>query len=297
MSDEVIFEREKGRTDLLSSLVLKIIACVLMTLDHVALFFIESGYPNYDTAYYVLRAIGKCCFPIFVFLAIEAVYKSKNIRNYLLRLGICAFALDGFGYIVGAIYGLSVASNPMIGNAFMDMFLGALCVYLLKRKDWWSLLAAVPVALSVLADYSINSDWGTIFKADWGFYSMVMFILCFVARELSSFWAHKKADDDGVEYEVYAKQEFFYMKAFQAVAVFLTGAIFYLIYRIDNTSWLVPNEFVPIGSYSLLGGLIILLYSGDKGYGRKWVRNSFYVYYPLHIAVLGLISLYCGVLA
>ncbi len=297
MSDEVLFEREKGKTDLLSSLVLKIIAVVLMTLDHVAYFFIDSGYPNYDTLYYVLRAIGKCCFPIFVFLAIEGVYKTKNIRNYLLRLGICALALDAFGYIIGAIYDISVISNPMIGNAFMDMFLGALCVYLLKRKDWFSLIAAVPITISVLADYSIGGTWGTIFKADWGFYSMVMFILCFVARELSSWYAKNKANQDGVEYEVYAKQEFFYMKAFQAVAVFLTGTIFYLIYRIDNTSWLVPNEFVPIGSYSILGALIFLFYSGDKGYSNKAIQYSFYAYYPLHIVILGLLSLSFGVLA
>ncbi len=297
MSDEVVFEREKGKTDLLSSLVLKIIATVLMTVDHVAMFFIESGYPNYDTLYYVLRAIGKCCFPVFVFLTIEGVYKSKNIRNYLLRLGVGGAAMDVAGFIIGAATGTAVASNIILGNAFTDMFLGALCVYLLKRKDWFSLLAAIPITISVLADYSIGGSWGTIFKADWGFYSMVMFILCFAARELSSQYAKRKAYQDGVEAEAYANQEFFYMKAFQVVAVFLTGAIFYLIYRLDNTSWLVPNEFVPIGSYSILGALIFLFYSGDKGYSHKAVQYSFYAYYPLHIVILAVISMFCGILA
>ncbi len=285
---------EKKRTFGLSSLALKVIACLLMTLDHIALLFIPGEKDTY-TLYYILRAIGKISFPIFAFLAVEGAYKTSNIWKYLLRLGVLAIVLDGFGYTFGSIYSIDVINNPLIGNAFTDMFLGVLTVYLLKKKNWYSLLAAFPIAIAVLSDIDIFQTYGSLFKTDWGTFSIVLFIFYFLAKELSALSIKKKNfDDPSMDYEVYKVKT---DKMFEIVALITVELAFYLLWRINYSLPFIPNEFVPIGTYSVLASLILAFYNGEKGYQSKVIQYSFYAYYPLHIIVLGVISLFFGLLS
>lgn len=285
---------EKKRTFGLSSLALKVIACLLMTLDHIALLFIPGEKDTY-TLYYILRAIGKISFPIFAFLAVEGAYKTSNIWKYLLRLGVLAIVLDGFGYTFGSIYSIDVINNPLIGNAFTDMFLGVLTVYLLKKKNWYSLLAVFPIAIAVLSDIDIFQTYGSLFKTDWGTFSIVLFIFYFLAKELSALSIKKKNfDDPSMDYEVYKVKT---DKMFEIVALITVELAFYLLWRINYSLPIIPNEFVPIGTYSVLASLILAFYNGEKGYQSKVIQYSFYAYYPLHIIVLGVISLCFGLLS
>ncbi len=285
---------EKKRTFGLSSLALKVIACLLMTLDHIALLFIPGEKDTY-TLYYILRAIGKISFPIFAFLAVEGAYKTSNIWKYLLRLGVLAIVLDGFGYTFGSIYSIDVINNPLIGNAFTDMFLGVLTVYLLKKKNWYSLLAVFPIAIAVLSDIDIFQTYGSLFKTDWGTFSIVLFIFYFLAKELSALSIKKKNfDDPSMDYEVYKVKT---DKMFEIVALITVELAFYLLWRINYSLPIIPNEFVPIGTYSVLASLILAFYNGEKGYQSKVIQYSFYAYYPLHIIILGVISLFFGLLS
>ncbi len=286
--------KEKKRIFGLSSLALKVIACLLMTLDHIALLFIPGEKDTY-TLYYILRAIGKISFPIFAFLAVEGAYKTSNIWKYLLRLGVLAIVLDGFGYTFGSIYSIDVINNPLIGNAFTDMFLGVLTVYLLKKKNWYSLLAVFPVAIAVLSDIDIFQTYGSLFKTDWGTFSIVLFIFYFLAKELSALSIKKKNfDDPSMDYEVYKVKT---DKMFEIVALITVELAFYLLWRINYSLPIIPNEFVPIGTYSVLASLILAFYNGEKGYQSKVIQYSFYAYYPLHIIILGVISLFFGLLS
>lgn len=285
---------EKKRTFGLSSLALKVIACLLMTLDHIALLFIPGEKDTY-TLYYILRAIGKISFPIFAFLAVEGAYKTSNIWKYLLRLGVLAIVLDGFGYTFGNIYKIDVINNPLIGNAFTDMFLGVLTVYLLKKKNWYSLLAVFPVTIAVLSDIDIFQTYGSLFKTDWGTFSIVLFLFYFLAKELSTLSIKKKNfDDPSMDYEVYKVKT---DKMFEIVALITVELAFYLLWRINYSLPIIPNEFVPIGTYSVLASLILAFYNGEKGYQSKVIQYSFYAYYPLHIIILGVISLFFGLLS
>ena len=290
-------EQEK-QTFGISSLILKIIACVLMTLDHVALLFLPSPAVLSVGPYYILRAIGKIAFPIFAFLAVEGVYHTKNIKGYLLRLLIGALLIDLFGYIISFSTGISIASNPIIGNAFMDLFLGVLLVYLLKRKDWYSLFAILPFLYALFSEVEIHEYYGTLFKADWGFFSICLFALFFLARELGDYYLKKKALREGLEENTYLLLDSNkYHKILSVFALVTIELVFYLIFRLDNTSFLLPNQFVPLGTYSTLALLFILLYNGKRGFSSKVLQFSFYAYYPLHVFILGIISLFVGTLA
>lgn len=284
---------EKEKSFGLSSFVLKIIACLLMTLDHIALLFIPGEKDTY-TLYYILRAIGKLSFPIFAFLATEGAYRTKNIYKYLLRLGIFSLVMDGAAFLFGSIYHIAPINNPMIGNAFSDMFLGVLTVWLLKRKDWYSLLAILPIAVAVLSDIQVSQTYGTLFKTDWGTFSIVLFLAFFIAKELSSLVIRKKnIENPNMDYEVYRLK---YDKLFEIIALIIVELVFYLLWKTNYTLPIIPNEFVPIGSYSVLASVILAFYNGKKGYSSKKIQYAFYCYYPLHIIILGILSLFFGLL-
>ncbi len=279
----------------LSSFVLKLIAATFMTLDHVALLFIERGSGDIPLAYYLLRAIGKMAFPIYAFLAFEGAYKTSNSTLYLIRLGFLALLMDGFGFAFGAISNIQVSQNPLIGNAITDMFMGVLLVTLLRRKDGYSILALIPLIYEIFSNYPLNASWGTLFKADWGTFSIFLFLTFFIGKEFTDFYLRKKALHDGLEEDVYLIENNKYYRIISALAVVFTGILFYFIYRINYTAFIIPNEFVPIGTYSILSAVFILLYNGKKGYSSKKIQYSFYAYYPLHLLVLGILSFFFGI--
>lgn len=63
---------------ILSGTQLKLIAALIMVVDHVGAVLFPQ--------YIILRIIGRMSFPIFCFVMAEGMYYSKNIRGYLLRL-------------------------------------------------------------------------------------------------------------------------------------------------------------------------------------------------------------------
>lgn len=286
----------------LSSFWLKLIGYLLRTLDHVGRLFIEKGSGvTIPTAYYVLRAIGKCAFPIFVFFAVEGLYHTKSVKNYLLRLGILALARDCFGFAFGAIVKLPVINNPLIGNVFTDLFRGVLALYLIKRKDWFSLLAALPIAYEFLAGYVVDGTYGTLFKADWGAFSIVLFLFIYLFREIYSLNLSKKANRANVDTSVLEQAAGALPRnAFECVGILSAYLLFYLFYRLGfvwNGYYLLPNEFIPIGTYSVLSCLLLLFYNGKRGPDNKVIRSCFYLYYPIHLLILGILSAFFGVLA
>ncbi len=288
---------EKHENIGISAFWLKIIACVMMTMDHVALLFIQRGTGDIPTSYYLLRAIGKMAFPIFAFLAVEGAYKSRNIKMYLLRLGSMAILLDGFAYAFGAINNITIASNPILGNAFTDLFMGVVMISLLRRKDRYSLLAVLPLLYEIFSDFVISDSYGTLFKSDWGTFSIILFLFFFIAREATDIYLKRKAVNSGLEEDAYILNPGKSYQLAECVALVLTEAIFYLIYRLNYSAFVIPNEFVPIGTYSTLAGIFILLYNGKRGFDNKVIKYSFYAYYPLHLIILGIMSMCFGVLA
>ena len=44
-----------------------------------------------------------------------------------------------------------------------------------------------------------------------------------------------------------------------------------------------------IQSYAVLAGLFILLYNGQRGYNAKWFKIAYYLFYPVHLVIIGLI--------
>ena len=67
----------------LSSNILKIIAIVIMVIDHIAGYLYKDF--NQDI-YYVFRSIGRMAMPIFAYLIVQGFFYTKNLKKYIFKI-------------------------------------------------------------------------------------------------------------------------------------------------------------------------------------------------------------------
>ena len=76
----------------INEFVLKIIALVTMTLDHVGIFLLDYSGANLAnnpftnamfTTGFIFRVIGRIAFPLYIFMIVEGVKHTKNFWKYL----------------------------------------------------------------------------------------------------------------------------------------------------------------------------------------------------------------------
>ncbi len=103
---------------------LKWIAIITMMIDHVAAVLLQQSSP----AWVAMRVIGRLAFPIFVFLLVEGFFQTKNVKKYLIRLGV--FALLSEVPFDLAFYGTVIEFTHQ--NIFFTLFLGLACILLMS---------------------------------------------------------------------------------------------------------------------------------------------------------------------
>ena len=67
----------------LSSNCLKIIAIIIMVIDHIGRYFYQEFDQN---TYYILRSIGRIAMPIFAYLIVQGFFYTKNVKKYIFRI-------------------------------------------------------------------------------------------------------------------------------------------------------------------------------------------------------------------
>ena len=70
----------------LNGFILKIIAILFMTIDHIGVFL--QKYENTQEIARIFRILGRLSFPLAVFLLIEGIIHTKDIAKYFSRLGL-----------------------------------------------------------------------------------------------------------------------------------------------------------------------------------------------------------------
>lgn len=111
----------------MNSFRLKWIAIITMLIDHVAAALLPQSSP----AWIIMRVIGRLAFPIFVFLLVEGFHHTKDVKKYLIRLGI--FALLSEVPFDLAFYGTVLEFTHQ--NIFFTLFLGLACIYLMSLME------------------------------------------------------------------------------------------------------------------------------------------------------------------
>ncbi len=149
---------------------LKRIALISMTLDHIGVILIEpligSGlsFTSFEKTYYLwtiiywfFRLIGRLAFPLFAFALVEGFTHTRNRYHYLSRLVV--FAVLSQPFFAMALDGSYISLNHL--NIFFTLALGIITMLLFERtKDQPLFLRlGLVVAFAFLAEIS-NMDWG-----------------------------------------------------------------------------------------------------------------------------------------
>ena len=288
-------EKEKKSFLIFSSFIIKIVALVTMTIDHVGWLLSDTiGYNFWLVT--LFRLIGRIALPLFCFMIAEGMMHTKKAGNYFLRLGIMATLIAGvliFVEYVPLFEGMSLRNE---GNIFVDLLLGALAIYALKQKEWYfKILAVIPVAISILAFIVMGEEasnnmlihWFPFFlRPQYQFLSVGLIVLYYVAHLLSDIFVKQYSQNSGIPVES-LKDTTIEQFSFNLFAVFMTIVMtigFYLL------TFVLPEPYVfwkvEMQNAAMIAGAFILLYNGKRGYNAKWFQYGSYLYYPLHLLLI-----------
>ena len=259
---------------ILDGIWLKVIGFAFTLIDHIGLIFGPEVLG--EVCYQILRCTGRCAFPIFVFLAIEGVYHTRNYWRYFGRLALMAIILDAFCYVV------------------------YLVIYLFRRNDKWTLLALLPIAYLVLSDFTVYRQGADGVYAlipagvasDYGTYGLVMFIAMYFGYEGGFRYLRWRASQAGLQpLDVAPRRMRLILNGGATIGLLAVGCLFQLIRMLFGFTPIEPGISWAWESYSMLGAIFIMLYDGRPGTRKKAIRYPLYLFYPLHLIVLYLISL------
>ena len=271
---------------ILSGFILKIMAIIFMTLDHIGYFL--QQYENLVVLTSIFRILGRLSFPLFIFLLVEGVIHTKNTRNYFIRLGLLAFA-----FFVGQLFYYFFVSNSNSGmlSPAIDLLLTASIVYFLKRKDKYSYFALIPFAWALLTmivrNYEYNhltylSWWPFFFRPDYTLFGPLLGIGFYYTNDLAVLFLKSSEGTRewvGTTYERTAKN--IISASFLVILSILLAVMDkYGLHLVFSIPWQV---------YSLFAFIPILFYSGKRGYNAKWFQYGCYIYFPAHLILIFLI--------
>lgn len=239
----------------LSATALKYIAIAAMLIDHIAWCFVDT----YSVLGQIMHVIGRLTAPIMCYFIAEGYYYTRNVKKYLLRLGLFAliswapFTFMEWGILPIGVYDGRFGIYPQQGVIY-TFFLGLLALVVIHSEKLKKPIKALFLALIFLLSF-----WG-----DWIFYAVVWIMI----------FDRYRGD--------FKKQTLWF-----AATALLMELFFLLIGRT------LTEVLFQLGV--LLAAVPLYFYNGKRGGNDKFrVFNKwfFYIFYPLHMVILGYIKFY-----
>lgn len=261
MSEQSALQSQSRGHSGINANTLKAIAIAAMVVDHFASVFL----PHSGALYYIMRCIGRITGPTMFYFIAEGYHHTSNANRYTIRLAIFA-AVSYIPYIYclhpsGQRF-LPDQSNFMDLNVIFTLLMGLLAVR--ARHE-----VKNPVLKWVLIGLAI----AVCTKSDWNYFGIIA-ILAF-----------------DYFYGDFNKQAFAYS---MLTLVYILPSLTYPITAL--LSGTVPDPMKSMQNLYRLGMFIPILllkhYNGKLGSRNKFIKWSFYIIYPAHLMIFGLISHY-----
>jgi len=256
---------------------LKIIALIIMTIDHLGFYQTLTANPQINS---IFRIIGRIAAPIFLFLVTEALHHTRSKTKYLIRLYIAA-VITG---TLNALFFNTIAigySTSALGNIFITFFYVAFYIYfieiLLQSKNnktkIYSLIALLIPILAIFLNIKFcTTTYQQIIHILFPSPLTINYSILFVLIGIVWYFTNNKATN--------------------CVILAITSIFSFLI---PDTAIPHNTEFFQLHTLFInpqwcmfLAIPFILIYNGEKG---KSLKSFFYIYYPLHQYYLFLIYL------
>lgn len=230
---------------------LKTIAVIAMLIDHVAWAFIPLSSPIAQ----VMHGIGRLTFPIMAFLIAEGYHHTNNYNDYVKRMGVFAM-ISHIPYQLFT-FGRIPIIHPQSGDGLYEVFATSVIftffvsLIILKIYHHPHLSKNMKHPLvAVLTLLTITSDYAI-------FGPLLVLIYSLYRGNL--------------------KQQAFYASL---LMIPYLGVYLYKPY----------NETIFVLAI-LFSNLLLLQYNGKQGQSKnKWTKYSFYIIYPAHLLILGLLQ-------
>ena len=287
----------------LSSFFIKLFAILFMTMYHVGQFLKIQFSHNYSILQVanIFRIFGRLSLPLFAFLIVEGVLHTKNIRKYLLRLGILASVISLVFITFEYIYPMpEFYSLYRAGNIFIDLTLLASAIYFIKHENKkLRLITLLPIAFSILSfivkcietSQSIEIKWFPYFltmQYDW--FTIALGLAFYFSYIFADLYIKYLQPVSGLDKEMWISNGNYRLlvNLFAVLTSSIIHIFFYLFVYMypDGVFW---NASIQV--YALFSSAFILLYSGQRGYNAKWFQYGSYLYYPLHIIALVIVAI------
>ena len=228
---------------------LKIIAIILMLLDHLWGTIIPGNQ--------WMTLIGRMAFPIFAFLIVEGFFHTSDLKKYMKRLFI-------FGLISEIPFNLIYTGSiifPFHQNVMFTLLLGLLIINEIdKLKNNKEIKKKIIPILKIFL-FLIISIIGFV---DYGVTGVLTIVVFYLFRGFKLAWIG------------------------QLISLILLYIVFFegqsVILNIFNYEY-----FLPLQSIGVLSLIFIWLYNGEKGKNNKLIKYLFYSFYPVHMLVIYLI--------
>lgn len=239
---------------------LKLTAVVLMTLDHIGLYF--------PAAPACLRWLGRGAYPLFLFCMVQGYTLTRSRRGYLLRLYLMSLFMTALGRFLNTRF----LPEGGYGNhdIFVPLFLTGLLIsavelYPKDRRRGGLLLGAL--ALSQVL------------------YGLLPALLPFTRNlsgdVLTGLVPNLAINEFGFEFIALGLSFYFLRDRREALAAV------YLIFCIYQFSAEALYGVFPVQWMMVLALPLMLRYNGERG--RSW-KPFFYIYYPAHTCLLFLLA-------
>ena len=229
---------------------LKIIACISMLCDHIGKVFILDLYGPDSFLYEFLRfGVGRIAFPVFCTLFIQGIMYTKNVEKHLIILGIFSLLSEPCYDFASKHTWLEFTHQ----NVMLSWFIG--CVTIAFMRKLYLIYKEIPLHKVVYILYNI----------------LIILSFSVVAN-------------------------FLYVD-YRYVIAALCGIIFLLWHSHPEWQFWIPGTIVSVVvalcydvPWAVLAIPFMLFYDGTKIQKSTGVkRYGFYIFYPLHLLILGLI--------
>lgn len=286
----------------ISNFILKIIALIFMTIDHVGVFLPSSPLQ------FTFRVLGKIALPIFIYTTLEGCKKTKDIKKYMLRLGVMSILM----YIAIVIAQLVFYFNNGYLLVFQNIFftlLNLVFIYYLffvnKNKNKRRMVI-LPILIFIgsyifflLRINGISEFISSIFvdglTTMYGLEAPIMFVGALLGIYIYEYIVRKRLNNDEtlVTEFLCSKKAQLSRNIIMCLSIALVSLIMYSFTYENIPSFTFGNTCV-YNTYFIICFPFILLYNGKRGFNNKIVNGAFYLYYPLHIGIIALIFILIG---
>lgn len=202
-----------------------------------------------------MRIIGRISFPLICFLLVNGYFHTKDKVKYLVRMTVFAFlsepCFDFSSYM---------CVNMYKQNVFFTLVLGLLCLMATEKYIGTLVdkIKAIPQIISIpvgcISILSVFMFWNVMAGGNYGWYGILLIYLFY--------WTYGDSEIN---------------KTYMAIALAIANVMFAF----------VTGNFIQM--YSILAIPVIALFKEKKLEVSKRTKIICYVFYPVHLLLLGLI--------